>query len=122
MRGSVATAGMPDVKSRPVSFRFEIVSQDRLHEMKLESTPNVFRSELRAARSPFFGVMFRHILSLLFLSTSPVAPLRSPNSGRRNGACFVTSRQSRGIIAPEAHYSHSAFLNFRLDSSSEGGR
>jgi len=38
MRGSADTTGMPDVKSRPAVFRFEIVSQDWLQEMKLEST------------------------------------------------------------------------------------
>src|SRR6266436_534232 len=70
MRGSADTTGMPDVKSRPAVFCFEIVSQDRLLEMKLESTSDLFHSEMRAARGPFFGMTFRQILSLLFLSDS----------------------------------------------------
>jgi hypothetical protein len=122
MRGSKDTVGMPDVRSRRSFFRIEIVRQDQALEMKLEFTPDFYHSEVRAPRGPFFGVMFRHILSLLFFSSSPVAPPRGPDSDRRDGACFATSRQSREIIAPEAHFSHSAFLNFRPDSSTEGER
>jgi len=122
MHGSADMAGTSDGRSRRTFFRFEIVCQDQPLEMKLESPPDFSPSEVRAPRGPFFGVMFRHILSLLFFSTSPVAPPRGPGSDRRDGACFAASRQSREIIAPEAHFSHSAFLNFRPDSSTEGER
>ncbi len=122
MRGSADTTGMPDVKSRPAVFCFEIVSQDRLLEMKLESTSDLFHSEMRAARGPFFGMTFRQILSLLFLSNSSVAPFRGPNSDGRNGMCFATSRQAREIVAPDAPHSHADFLSIRPDSSSEGER
>jgi hypothetical protein len=122
MRGSADSTGMPDVKSRPAVFRFEIVSQDWLQEMKLESTSDFFRSEMRAVRGPFFSMTFRHILSLLFLSNSSVAPFRGPNSDSRNGTCFATSRQASEMIAPEAPHSHADFLSIDPDSTSGGER
>jgi len=122
MRGLADTTGMPDVKSHPAVFRFDIVSQDWLQEMKLESTSDCFHSEMRAARGPFFGMTFRHILSLLFLSNSSVAPFRGPNSDSRNGTCFATSRQASKMIAPEAPHSHADFPSVGPDSSSEGER
>ena len=120
MSGSADTAGMPDVRSRRAFFRFEIVCQDQPLEIKLESTPDFFHSEMRAACGPFFGMRFGRIFSLAFLSSSSVAAFRDPNSDGRNEVCFATSRHAREIIAPEASHPHAAFLNIRPDSSSEG--
>ncbi len=122
MRGSADTAGMPDVKSRPTFFRFEIVSQDRLLEMKLESTPDSFHSEMRAIRGPFFGKGFRPIVSRAFLGSSSMAAFRGINSDSRNGVCFATSWHAREIIAPESPHSHATFPNTRRDSPYEGER
>ena len=77
---------------------------------------------MHAIRGPFFGVKFGHIVSLAFLGPSSVAPFRGPNSDLGNGVCFAVARQSREIIEPAALHSHSAFLNFRPDASSEGER
>jgi hypothetical protein len=120
MRGSAYTAGMPDIKSRRAFFRFEIVCPDQPLEMKLEFAPDFSHSEMRAARGPFFGMTFRHILALLFLSNSSMAPFRGPNSDSRNGVCFATSWHAREIIVPEAPHSHAAFLSIHRDSPSEG--
>ena len=102
MFGSADTAGMPDVRSRRASFRFDIVRQDHPLEMKLESTPDFSHSEMRAARGPFFGMRFGRIFSRAFLSSSPVAAFCGLNSDRRNRVCFATSWHAREIIAPEA--------------------
>ncbi len=122
MRGLADMAGMPDVRSRRAFFHGEIVCQDQPLEMKLESTPDFSHSEMRAARGPFFVVRFGRIFPLAFLSSSSVAAFRGPNSDSRNGVCFAASRQAREVIAPEAPHSHTAFLNTRRDSSSEGKR
>jgi len=120
MRGSADTARMLDVRSCRAFFRFEIACQDQPLKVRLESTPNFSHLEIHAIRRPFFGVKFRHIVSLAFLSPSSVASFRGPNSDPENGVCFAVSRQSREIIEPAALYSHSAFLNFRPHASSEG--
>jgi hypothetical protein len=122
MRGSAYTAGMPDIKSRRAFFRFEIVCPDQPLEMKLEFAPDFSHSEMRAARGPFFGMTFRHILALLFLSNSSMAPFRGPNSDSRNGVCFAASRHAGAIIAPEIPHSHAVFLSVRPDASSDGER
>ena len=122
MRGSAYTAGMPDIKSRRAFFRFEIVCPDQPLEMKLEFAPDFSHSEMHAARGPFFGMTFRHILALLFLSNSSVAPFRGPNSDSRNGVCFAASRHAGAIIAPEIPHSHAVFLSVRPDASSDGER
>jgi hypothetical protein len=122
MRGSADTARMLDVRSCRAFFRFEIACQDQPLKVRLESTPDFSHLEMHAIRGPFFGVNFRHIVSLAFLSPSSVASFRGPNSDPENGVCFAVSRQSREIIEPAALYSHSAFLNFRPDDSSEGER
>jgi hypothetical protein len=122
MHGSADMAGTSDGRSRRTFFRLEIVCQDQPLEMKLESSYDFFHSEMRSARDPFFGMAFRHILSLLFLSNSPVAPFRGPNSDSRNGLCFATSRQASEMIAPEAPRSHADFLSIGPDSTSEGER
>jgi hypothetical protein len=122
MRGSVDTVGMPGFKSRSVGFRFEIVSQNRLQELRLECTPNCFHSDMRAARSPFLGMRFWRIFSLVFLSSSSVAAFRSSNSDSRNEVYFGASRQAREIIVPEAPDSHAAFLSIHRDYPSEGER
>jgi hypothetical protein len=122
MRGLADTAGMPDVRSRRASFRFDIVRQDQPLEMKLESTPDFSHSEMRAARGPFFGMRFGRIFPLALLSSSPVAAFRGLNSDRRNRVCFATSWHAREIIAPKAPHFHAAFLSIRRDSSSEGER
>jgi hypothetical protein len=120
MRGSVDTAGALDVKSRLGFFRFEIACQDRSREMRLESTPDFFHSEMRAARGPFFGARFGRIFSLAVLDSSSVAAFRDPNSDGRNEARLATSRQASEIIAPETPHHHAAFLNIRPHSYSEG--
>jgi hypothetical protein len=122
MRGSAYTAGMPDIKSRRAFFRFEIVCPDQPLEMKLEFAPDFSHSEMRAARGPFFGMTFRHILALLFLSNSSMAPFRGPNSDSRNGVCFAASRHAGAIIAPEIPHSHAVFLSVRPYASSDGER
>jgi len=117
MRGSKDTAGMPpDVQSRQAFFRFEIVCQDRPLEVKLESTHDFYNAKMRAARGPFFGMTFGHIVSLPILSLSSAAAFRGLDSDNRNGVRFVTSQPAREIIAP------AAFLNIRPNSSSEGER
>jgi len=116
------TAGMPDVRSRRVFFRFEIGRQHQPMEMKLECTPDFSHSEMRAPRGPSLGMRFGHIFSLAFLSSSSMAEFRGLNSGSRNGVYFATSQHAREIVAPEASHSRAAFLNIRLDSSSEGER
>ena len=122
MRGSADTAGMPDVKSRRAFFRFEIVRRDLPLEMKLESTPNFFHPEMHAASGHSFDMRFGRICSLAFLNSSSVAPLRGPNSDRRNEVCFAASLHAREIVTPEARDSHADFLNIHPDSSSEGER
>jgi hypothetical protein len=122
MRGSVDTARMLDVRSCRAFFRFEIAWQDQPLRVRLESTPDFSHSEMHAIRGPFFGVKFGHIVSLAFLGPSSVAPFRGPNSGLGNGVRFAVSRQSRKIIERAALHSHSAFLDFRPDTSSEGER
>lgn len=122
MRGSADVPGMPDVRSRRACYGFEIVCQDQLPEIEFESTTNFSHSEMRAPRGPSFGMRFRHIFSLAFLSSSSVAEFRDPNSGSRNGMYFVTSQHAREIVVPEASNSRAAFLNIRRDSSSEGER
>ena len=122
MRGSADRAGMPDVKSRRAFFHFEIVCPDQALEMKLEFAPDFSHSEMRAARGPFFGMRIGRIFSRAFLSSSSVAAFRGPNSDNRNEACLAVSRQAHEIIAPEASYSHTAFLNNRQASSSNGER
>jgi hypothetical protein len=122
MRGSADIAGMPDVKSRRAFFRFEIGRHHQPMEMKLESTPDFSHSEMRESRGPSFGIRFRHIFYLAFLSSSSVAEFRGPNSGSRNGAYFATSQHAREIVAPEAPHSHATFLNTSRDSPSEGER
>jgi hypothetical protein len=121
MRGSADTTGMPDVRSRRVFFRSETVCRNQQLETKLESTPNFSHSEMRAVRGPSC-MTFGRSLSLHFLSTSIVAAFRTCNPDSGNGVSFATSWRAREIIALGAHYSHSAFLNFGLDSSSEGER
>jgi hypothetical protein len=122
MRGSADTAGMPDDKNRRSFFVGEIVYRDQPLEMKVESTVNFSHSEMRIVRGPFFGMTFGRILSLPFLSTPPVAAFHGPNPDGKHGVCFAASRQAREISAPEAPHSHTAFLNIRPDSSSEGER
>ena len=122
MRGSADMAGMRDVGSRRVLFRFETACQDQPLEMELESTLDFSHSELRAACGPFLGRRFGRIFSLAFLSSSSVAAFRGPNSDSRNGVCFATSWEASEIIAPEAPHSHAAFLSIRRDSPSEGER
>ena len=122
MRGSKDTAGMPDVTSRRVFFRFEIVCQDRPLEVKLESTPHFSHSEMRAARSPFFDMRFGHVRSLAFLSSTPVAAFLDPNSDGRNGMRFAVPRKRHKIIAPKAPHSYAAFPDSRRQASSEGER
>ena len=58
---------MLDVGSRRVFFRCEIMCQDQPLETKLESSPDFPHSEMRAARGPFFGIRFGHIVSPAFL-------------------------------------------------------
>lgn len=122
MRGSVDTVEMLDFKSRLAGFRFAIVSQNRLQEVRLESTPNCSHSEMRAARSPFFGMRFGRIFSLALLSCSPVAAFSGFDSNSRNGVRVPTSWHAREIIAPKAPHSHATFLNISRDSSCEGER
>lgn len=113
MRGSADVAGMRDVGSRRIFFRFETVCQDQPLEMELKSTPAFSHSEMRAAHVPFLGMTFGHIFSLPFLSTSSVAAFRGSNSDGRNGVCFATSRHAWEIIAPEALHSRAVFLSIR---------
>ena len=122
MSGSADTAWMPDGRSRRAIFRCEIVRHNQALETKLESNPDFSHSDIRAARGPFFGMRFGHIFSLAFLNSSSVAAFRSSNLDGRNEVCFAVSRQAREISAPEAPHSHTAFLNIRPDSSSEGER
>ena len=122
MRGSADTAVMLNVRSHRACFRFEIVCQDQLLEMKLESIPDFSNSEMHAGRDPFFGRKFGRIFSLAFLSPFSVAAFRGPNSESRNGPCFATSRPAREIIEPEALHSRPVFLNTLRDASSEGER
>ena len=122
MRGSTDTAGMRDVGSRRVFFRFETVCQDQPLEIELESTPDFSHSEMRAARNPFFGMTFGRILSRAFLNSPSVPAFCGLNFNSRNGVCFVASRHACEIIAPEAPNSHAVFLSIRPDSSSEGER
>jgi hypothetical protein len=122
MCGLADTAGTPDVRSCRIFFRFEIVRQDRPLEMKPESTPGFYHSEMRAVHGPFSGMRCGRIFSLAFLSSSSVAAFRGHNSHSRNGVCFATSRQAREIIAPEVPHSHAVFINIRSDASSEGER
>ena len=88
MRGSADTARMPDVKSRRAFFRFEIGRQHQPMEMKLECAPDFSHSEMRAARSPFFGMRFGRIFSLTFLSCSPVAVFSGFDSNGRKWSAF----------------------------------
>jgi hypothetical protein len=120
MSGLADTTGMPDVRSRRVFFSYETVCQDQPLEMALESALNFYHSEMRAARGRWFGIRYGRVFSLAFLRSSSVAPFRGPNSDRRKGVCFATSRQASEIIAPEAPYSRVAFLDIRRDSPSEG--
>ena len=122
MPGSTDVARMPDFSSRRGFLDSEIVRQDRPLEMKLESTPNFSRSEIRIVCGPFLGMTFRRIFPLPFLSSSSVAAFRGPNSKSRNTVRFAASRHAREIIAPEALHSHAAFLNICRDSCSEGER
>jgi hypothetical protein len=122
MRGSADMAGMRDVGSRRIFFRFETVCQDQSLEMKLEFTPDFYDSEVRAVCGPFFSTTFGHIFSLPFLRCYSVAAFRGPNSDNRNEACLAVSWQAHEIITPEASYSHAAFLNIRQDLSSKGER
>ncbi len=122
MRGSADTAGMPNVRSCRVFFRFEIAWQDQPQEMKLESTSNFSHSEMHAPCGTFSGVTFGHIFPLPFLGSSSVAAFRGPNFDSGNGDCFATSWHALEIIAPDAPHSHAAFLSIRRDSPSEGER
>jgi hypothetical protein len=122
MSGSADAAWMPDGRSRRAFFRCEIVRHNQALETKLTSNHDFSHSDIRAARGPFFGMRFGHIFSLAFLNSSSVAAFRSSNSDGRNEVCFAASRQARKISAPEAPHSHTAFLNIRPDSSSEGER
>lgn len=122
MRGLSDTAGMHDVRSSRAFFRIEIVCPDQPLEMKLESTPDFSHSEVRAACGTLFGMRFGRIFSLPFLSSSSVAAFRGFNSDGRDVVRFATSRQACEINAPEAPYSHAAFLSARQEASSEGER
>ena len=122
MRGSADTARIPDVRSCRAFFRFEIACQDQPLKVKLGSAPDFSHSEMRAIRGPCYGVKFGRIVSLASLSPSSVARFRGLNSDSGNGVCFAVSRQASEIIEPAALHSHSAFLNFRPDASSEGER
>src|SRR5580704_13341256 len=122
MRGLADVAGMPNVRSCWAFIHGETVCQGRPLEMKLESTPDFPHSEMRAARGPFFVMRFGRMFPLALLSSSSVAALPGLNSDSRNGQCFVASRRTREIIAPEALGSHAAFLNIRWDYPSEGER
>jgi len=122
MLGSADTSGMPDVNSRRIFFRFELLCQNRPLEMKLEITPNFSHSEMRALHDPFCGMTLGRIFVLPFLCTSSVAAFRSPNSDERNGLYFAASRQVREIIGPEALHLHAAILNIRRDASTDGER
>ena len=120
MLGSADTAGMPDVKSRLAFFCFEFACQDQPLGIWLESTPDFSHPEMRAARGPFFGMRFGRILSLAFLSSSPVAALRGLNSDRAEMKCVL---RPRGMHAKSSHqkhpHSYAAFLSIRRDSPSE---
>jgi hypothetical protein len=122
MSGLADTAWMPDGRSRRAFFRCEIVRHNQALEMKLKSTPDFSHPEMRAARGPLSGMRFGHIFSLAFLNFSSVATFSGSNSDGRNEVCFAASRRAREICAPEAPHSHTAFLNIRPDSSSEGER
>lgn len=122
MGGSADTAGMPDIGNRQAFFRCEIASQDQPLETELESGPDFSHSEMRAARGPLFCLRFGSIFLVTFLSTSSVAAFRGSSPASTNGARFAASWHARKIIAPEAPRSHTAFLNIRPDSSSEGDR
>ena len=120
MRGSADMAGMSDGRCRRTFFRLEIVCQDQPPEMKLESTPEVFHVEMRAVCGPLLSMRFGRIFSLAFLSSSSVAAFQGLNSGSRNGMFLATSQEASKIIAPEAPYSRTAFLDIRRDTPSEG--
>jgi hypothetical protein len=122
MRGSADVAGLPEVRGGRAFFRFESVCPDQPPELKLESISDFSHPEMRAARGPFLVMRFRHIFSLAFLTSSSVAPFRSPNSDSRSAACFATSRPAREIIAPGALHSHATFLIIRRHFPSEGER
>jgi len=122
MSGSADTAWMPDGRSRRAFFRCDIVRHNQALETKLKSTPDFSHSEMCAARGPFSDMRFGHICSLSFLNSSSVAAFRGSNSDGRNEVCFAASRRAREISAPEAPHSHTAFLNIRPASSSEGER
>ena len=77
---------------------------------------------MRPLCTSIFGMSFRPICSLAFLSSSSVAAFRRLNSDSRNRLSFATSRQANEIIALEAPHPHTAFLNIHRDSSSEGER
>lgn len=104
MRGLGDVSRTHDAASRRASFNHEIVHQDQPLEMALESAPDFSHSEMCAARGPFFGMRFGHIVSLAFLNSSRVAAFRRPNSDSRNRVCFAASRQARKIIAPGARH------------------
>jgi hypothetical protein len=122
MRGSKDTPGMPDGKSHRAFICFEIVSQNQRLEMELQFDLNFYLSETWLVCTSIFGMRFEHIFSLAFLSSSSVVAFRGPNSDRRNGECFATSRQASEIIAPEAAHSHAASLSIRPNASSDGER
>jgi hypothetical protein len=122
MRDLADVAGMPNVRSCWAFIHGEIVCQGRPLEMKLESTPDFYHSEMRAACRQFSGMSFVRIFSLAFLNSSSVAAFRGSNSDGGNGACIATSRQARKIMVPEALYSHETFLSIRSNASSEGER
>ena len=122
MRGSTDMAGMRDVGSRRVFFRFETAFQDQPLEMELESTPAFSHSEMRAARGPFFGTTFGRIFYWACLNSSSAAAFCGLNSDGRNEVYFAAWPQARETIAPEALHSHAGSLNTRLDASSEGER
>ena len=120
MGGLADMAGLLDVRGRRGFFGREIVCQDQPLETNLESAPDFFYSEMRAACGPLFGMRFGRIFSLAFLSVSSVVAFRDPNSDSGNGVCFAASRQAREIIETEALHSHPDFPNTRRDASSEG--
>src|ERR1700732_4660168 len=89
--------------------------------MKLEFTPDLSHSEMRAVRRTFCGTTFEHIFSLPFLNTS-VAAFRGFNPTEEMECVLRPRGIVREIIAQEASHSHAAFINIRSDASSEGER
>jgi hypothetical protein len=94
MRGSADVAGLPEVWSRRAFFRFEIVCQDQAPEIRLESTPDFSHSEMRAARTPFFGMRFSRnfFMDFIYLNTWDNRPVICISA---NSPCWNAKSESR---------------------------